>query len=111
MENFVIKNINNNLSAELEEIGFDKSYIFEGIKKFQYKNFKIFDLTPAQANILKQTALTVGADCAVHRDVISGKIEKSNCILGGSISQIKKISRLPLKEKPLTFQDRILWAF
>lgn len=100
MENFVIKNINNNLSSELEEIGFDKSYIFEGIKKFQYKNFKIFDLTPAQANILKQTALTVGADCAVHRDVISGKPEKSNCILGGSISQIKKISQ-KLKAQPL----------
>lgn len=100
MENFVIKNISNNLSSELENIGFDKSYIFEGIKKFQYKNFKIFELTPAQANILKQTALSVGADCATHMDVITGKIEKSNCILGGSISQIKKISQ-KLKAQPL----------
>ena len=62
------------------------------IEKFQYKNLKVFGLTPAQANILKQTAISVGADCATHREVITGKIEKSDCILGGSLSQIRKIA-------------------
>ena len=93
MENFVIKELaNNNLESELKQIGFDEGYRFIACEKFRYKNIKIFDLTPAQANVLKQTALTVGADCATHREVIRGNIDKSNAILGGSISQLKKIS-------------------
>ena len=89
MHDFLIKEISNtNIEKELENIGFDKTYTRFAKDKFVYKNFKIYDLTPAQANILKQTAISVGADCGTHREVITGKIEKSNCILGGSISQI-----------------------
>ena len=72
-------------------IGFDKTYAQKACKKYIYKNLKIFNLTVPQANILKQTALSVGADCATHREVITGKIELSDCILGGSVSQIMKI--------------------
>jgi dihydropteroate synthase len=68
-------------------------------EKFDYKNIKIYNLSPAQANIIKQTALSIGADCATHRDVITGKIEKSDCILGGSVSQLKKIAE-KLKFQP-----------
>jgi dihydropteroate synthase len=46
-----------------------------------------------QANILKQTALTIGADCAVHKDILTAKTYATDCILGGSISQIKKIAQ------------------
>ena len=104
MENFVIKNIGENIYQEIENIGYDKSYIFEACKKFKYKNFKILDLIPAQANILKQLALSVGADCATHKNVITGNIDISNCILGGSISQLKKISQ-KLKYQPLILKN------
>ena len=57
-----------------------------------YKNIKIYNLSPEQSNILKQTALSVGADCGTHREVIKGGIAKSNAILGGSYSQLLKIS-------------------
>lgn len=93
MHEFFVKEISTeNVYSELLDIGFDKSYINNACEKFEYKNYKIYDLTPAQANIIKQTALSVGADCATHKEVITGKIEKSSCLLGGSISQLKKIS-------------------
>lgn len=94
MHDFLIKEIlNSNIEKELETIGFDKTYIHKAKNKFEYRNFKIFDLSCAQANILKQTALSVGADCGTHRQVITGQIEKSCALLGGSISQLQKIGQ------------------
>lgn len=94
MNEFVLKEIkNSDLKNELNAIGFDKSYLHKAIDKYQYKNIKIFGLTLPQANILKQTAISVGADCAIHREVITSKVEKSDCILGGSFSQLKKIAQ------------------
>jgi dihydropteroate synthase len=94
MHDFLLKELSNtDIKKELENIGFDKSYTHRAKNKFEYKNIKIYDLSPAQANILKQTALTVGADCATHREVITGKIENSSCILGGSLSQLQKIGQ------------------
>lgn len=105
MHDFFIKELSNtNIENELEIIGFDKTYSHFAKNKYEYKNFKIFDLNCPQANILKQTALTVGADCATHREVITGKIEKSCCILGGSISQIKKITE-KLKFQPFGLKN------
>lgn len=100
MHDFVLKEIiNADLRCELEKIGFDKSYIHRAVDKFQYRNIKIYDLVPAQANILKQTALSVGADCATHRETITAKTEKTDCILGGSKSQLYKIAE-KLKSQP-----------
>lgn len=105
MHDFLLKEIlNTNIEAELINIGFDKTYTQKAKEKFEYKNFKIFNLTVAQANILKQTALSVGADCGTHREVITGKIENSSCILGGSISQLLKISQ-KLKLQPFKLKD------
>ncbi len=100
MHDFVLKEITNaDLNCELEKIGFDKTYIHRAVDKFQYLNIKVYALTPPQANILKQTALSVGADCATHRETITAKIEKTDCILGGSKSQLYKIAE-KLKAQP-----------
>lgn len=103
MSEFILKDVNNtsnfDLEYELESIGFDKSYRLKAIDKFRYKNIKIFDLSLPQANILKQTAISVGADCAVHRETITCKIEKTDCLLGGSFSQLRKIAQ-KLKKQP-----------
>ena len=94
MHDFLIKELyNTDIQQELNDIGFDKTYISKAKDKFEYKNFKISNLTIAQANILKQTAISVGADCGTNRETITGKIDSTDCILGGSISQIKKISQ------------------
>lgn len=78
---------------ELFNIGFDKTYIKEGVNKHKFLSIKISELNCAQANILKQTAISVGTDCAVHREVITGNIEFSDCILSGSINQFRKITQ------------------
>ncbi len=93
MDNFELREIfSDDIVSELSQIGFDEGYKHIAADKFRYKNIKIYNLTCEQANIIKQTALTVGADCATNREVIRGKIEKSNAILGASAAQIKKIA-------------------
>ena len=93
MDEIYIKSISSSeMAKKLAEIGFDKCYIEVGKNKYQYKIFKIHNLTPPAANILKQTALSVGTDCAVNKEVITCNIEKSDCILSGNISQLKQIS-------------------
>ncbi len=105
MHDFILREIKDtDIEKEINAIGFDKSYSHKAKEKFEYKNIKIYSLTPAMANILKQTALSVGCDCATHRDVITGKIETSNCILGGSVSQIKKIAE-KLKFQPFGLKE------
>lgn len=93
MRDFIVKSLTAaDLKAEIEKIGFDSGYLPKAVNKFIYKNIKIFNLSSAQANILKQTAISVGADCATNRNVITGKAEISDAILGGSYSQLKKIA-------------------
>lgn len=98
-DEFIIKDISSNIEDELNAIGFDKTYLKKAVDKYQFKNIKIFGLTIPQANILKQTAISVGADCAVHRETITSKIETTDCLLGGSYSQLRKISQ-KLKTQP-----------
>lgn len=105
MHDFLVKKLNtNNLESELLNIGYDSSYAFKGKEKFEYLNFKIFGVTSAQGNILKQLALSVGADCATHKLVITGKIEISDCILGGNLSQLKTIAQ-KLQLQPFGLKD------
>lgn len=104
MQDFILKEIvTDKIVEELEKIGFDKSYRERAQAKFRYKNIKIYSLSTAQANILKQTALSVGADCATHRETITGKAEKTDCILGGSVSSLLKISE-KLKSQPFSLK-------
>ena len=94
MDKFLIKSLSNaDIENEIISVGYDKSYAFKGADKFRYRNFKIFGVSCAQANILKQLALSVGADCATNKDVITAKAEKSDCILGGNFSQLRLISQ------------------
>lgn len=105
MKDFILREIvSKDLEEELLTIGFDSSYRNFAKHKFEYKNIKIFGMTPAQANIIKQTAISVGADCATHREVITGKAELSDVILGGSFSQIKKVAE-KLKFQPFSLKD------
>ena len=54
MKDFLLREIvGDNLVPELAKIGFDESYRANAANKYRYKNFKIYPLNPAQANILK----------------------------------------------------------
>ena len=95
---FTIKSINPS-NEELIKIGFDSSYSSVGVNKHLFKSFKICNLSSTQANILKQTALSVGTDCAVHKFVITNTVSTSDCILSGSIAQLHKIVQ-KLRKQP-----------
>lgn len=94
MDEFILKEIKHSkIIEELNGIGFDKAYQVKAAEKFMFKVIKIFGLSLAQANILKQSALSLGADCGVHREVLSAKVDTTDCILGGSFSQLRKIAQ------------------
>lgn len=95
------KIVTSDIENELANIGYDSSYAHIGANKFRFINLKLFSLSLPQANILKQTALAFGADCAVHHDVLTANVENTDCILGGSFSQIKKISE-SIKKQPFS---------
>jgi dihydropteroate synthase len=90
-------------SAEkvIQDIGFDKSYIKQALFKYRFNLYKIHDLTCQQAAIIKQLALSAGADAAVHREVITCKVDKSDVLIGCTDSQLKilceKLKKQPFK--------------
>ena len=99
MDKFLIKKFSQKFAQkELDAIEFDDNYKNLAIDKFQSQAYKIFNLTPIQATILKQTALSCGTDCAVHKDVLTQKIEYCDAILFGTTKQIKQIIKKLLSQ-------------
>lgn len=98
----LIRQIDSRFSKEeMACIGFDSGYVDSASKKYDYRLFKIFGLAPYQATIIKQTALSLGSDAAVHRDVLMCKIDSSDVLLGGSVAQIISICG-KLKKQPFS---------
>ncbi|MCR5262093.1 MAG: dihydropteroate synthase [Candidatus Gastranaerophilales bacterium] len=95
----LIKKLSGNIEDELKSINFSADYIKTAEKKFLPQTIKIFNLKPAEANILKQSCLSLGFDAAVHRDTITCRCEKSDAILCGSTSQFLKLCE-NLKKQP-----------
>lgn len=90
--NFLIRKIAcNNLKQELYSIGFDENYLNVAKDKYEHNLFKIFNLTPVQATILKQTALACGTDCAVNKRVLLHDVDFSDAILVATNAQLKAI--------------------
>jgi len=77
------------INKEIKSVGFDENYSKFALNKHIFLSIKIFDVTAKQANIIKQTALSSDCDCAVHKGVIDCSIEKSDCILSGTLAQIE----------------------
>ncbi len=89
---FTVKKVSAQHAAkEVKNVGFDSGYLKEGVKKHEFLSLKVFGLTPQQATILKQAALSVGTDCAIHRHVIDFKVDKSDCVLSGSLRELEKL--------------------
>lgn len=93
LNNFYVRKITPEFSSKvMEKVGFDKCYISKAILKYDFNLIKVDNLTSPQANIIKQLALSIGADAAVHRDVITCKIDKSNIMIGCTSAQLMLIS-------------------
>lgn len=90
---FVVKKINNeDIVNEMARIGFDADYLLKGVQKHRFISLKIFSLSLPQANILKQTALSLGADCALHKEVLVSTIDNTDCILSGTYTELLEIA-------------------
>ena len=77
-------------------------------EKAQIHFFLIKNISAPAANILKQDALSVGAECVTHKDSILGKSENSNALLMATQAQIQ---RLVEKEKKQDFGLKNLATF
>ena len=109
----VVKFLNcDSVAKELENIGFDASYIHHAIDKNNSRTIKVLNLKPQEATILKQSALSLGFDAAVHRGVLDCSIEKSDAILTGSLVHFSKlcdaIEKQPFKMKMVARNIRSL---
>ncbi len=69
-------------------------------RKADLRVLRIDGLKAPAANILKQEMLSLGGDCATHREVILGRPECSSVHLIGTVRQL---SRLPRKLAPQPF--------
>lgn len=70
-----------------------------------YLHIYIEDLTPTQANIIKQTMLSIGTDAVVNKGSIDHSVQKSDCLVFGNLLQLKmlceKLKKQPFKLKEL----------
>jgi dihydropteroate synthase len=66
--------------------------------KMQMHLIYIKDLKTPAANILKQDALSIGADLAVPSGVITCKIEKCNCLLIATTKHLKILAKKELAQ-------------
>lgn len=87
------------LERELERVGVDAAAwsIFAG--KNRLLTVKLGKVSVATANMVKQLALTVGADCAVHRSAISGRVRQTEAVLFGTRRQLERLAQR-LQEQP-----------
>jgi len=92
------------VEQELINIGFDVSYRHHAYKKNICRTIKIFNLRPQEASILKQSALALGFDAAVHRGVLDCSVDISDALLTGSIVQFEKLA-LSLKKQPFKMKQ------
>ncbi len=59
---------------------------------------KISSISCIAANILKQEMLSLGGDVALPRDVLIGKIKKTDCVLIATLSQINRLTEKLVKQ-------------
>ena len=77
---------------EIFAISPDKIAIEILTRKTLYLNIKIKGVSAPACNILKQTAISVGADASIPRDALTGKGENLSLILSGNIREVQKIA-------------------
>ena len=99
-----VKSFSDNTVKELENIGFSREYLYFAKDKFDFYKLKIFNLSPAEANILKQTCLSLGFDCAVNRYAVNCRCESSDALLTPTAEQLAKLTE-KLKIQPFRLND------
>ena len=81
----------------MEEIGVDREGIKIMLPKTDFRIFKIDKLSSYAANILKQEALSCGADVAIRRESIFRRVQ-TTALVFGTLSQLKKLIEKLVKQ-------------
>lgn len=76
----------------MQDIDVDKYGIDIMAPKASTYLIKINNLSNISANILKQEMLSLGADCAIARDALTGRAKKTDCLLMGNLSQFNRLN-------------------
>lgn len=95
-----IEKLSNNIDAKkyLEELGVDSAGNILLRSKMQTHLIYIRDLHVGAANILKQDALSIGADLAVPKGTIIAQTPRVNCILIATTKHLKILSKKELAQ-------------
>ncbi len=80
------------ISAEFEAIGCDPEGSAIMKQKLHTLTIKIYACKFYEANLLKQEALSVGADVAIHRKSITAEIKTTDCLLMGDTRRLLRLS-------------------
>ncbi len=80
------------IDKQMKDIGVDNIGLSIMRGKGSSLCFCIHDVAFPLANILKQEALSLGADAAVHRNCVSGEIEKTDVLLLGNVKDMQSLS-------------------
>jgi len=105
----IVEKLSNALDAKkyIKEIGVDGGGIDILHAKTQTHIISIKDLHVGGANILKQDALSVGADLAVPRGTVLALTPRVDCLLIATTSQLKKLAKKELAQ-PFGLKDLAL---
>lgn len=77
------------LKRELAAVGADPQCWPIFLAKSRVVAVKIEGLSTAGANILKQTAIACGGDCAVNRSIVSGRVRHTDAVLFVTMRQLR----------------------
>lgn len=92
------------VEQELVGLEFDRSYIPKALEKYDHYLFKIKNLRTPAANVLKQTALSKGADLAVSTHTVTCQKPYTDAILTATGKQTRLIIE-SLKEQYFGLKD------
>jgi len=93
-----------NIKKQLRDLGVDEGGINILASKADVHILYIYDLHVGAANILKQDALSIGADLAVPRGTVVAAKPKVDCILIANTKQLKTLARKELAQ-PFALKD------
>jgi dihydropteroate synthase len=93
-----------NIKQIMQAIGVDPYGIEIMCPKAVTYLVKLNSISNITANILKQQMLSLGADVAVARDALTGKLKKTDCLLMANLSQYSRLTQ-KLKKQPFGLEN------
>ncbi len=95
-----ISKLSNNIDTKkyLTQLGVDAGGIEILSAKMKHHIIYIQDMHVGAANILKQDALSIGADLAVPRGTVIAAVSRVNCILIATSRQLQQLSKKELQQ-------------